>query len=493
MDWQEHYKRKLVSADEAVYLVKSGDRVEISIFPTPTLLPRALAKRRAELQNVETVMPEPVYPMPWFEPGYEDSFSTTLELHVGMGGAGPVVDEKRADYYPVLFSLWHKPYIDRPDSAPPIDVFMFTVSPPDRNGYCSFGGHLWNKRVLARHAKVTLAEVDETFIRTHGTNYIHVSEIDRFVENSPKLMSDDEMDQIIRNMPDEEGRRELRAVSGRIEQERRHDFIPKLAAMDGLTIRRWAQVYGFQSETEPIALTIGKYVAELIPDGACLQVGGGTPSTLIPGMGVLDDKHDLGVHSEMSARGLVDLVRKGVVTGRRKNFHPGKYVVSALTACTEEEIGFADHNPAFELYDASYVVNIANVAANDNMTSINSALAIDLTGQITAETVFGGRLVAGTGGQPELHMGAVSSRGGRAITCLRSTAMGGVVSRIVPQHDAGTAITVTRGFADYVVTEYGVASLLGKTFRQRAEELISIAHPDFRAELRWEAQKLFYP
>ena len=362
MDWQEEYKRKLVSADEAVTLVKSGDRVEISIFPTPSLLPPALHKRRASLRGVETVMPEPVYPMPWFEPGYEESFSSTLELHVGMGGARPVVDEKRADYYPILFSLWHKPYIDRPESAPPMDVFMCTVSPPDRNGYCSFGGHLWNKRVLASHAKIVLAEVDETFIRTHGTNYIHVSDIDRFVENRPELMPDDELERIIQDMPDEEGSRELRAVSTRVEVERRYDFIPKLALMDGPTIRGWAQVYGYQSETEPIALTIGKYVAELIPDGSCLQVGGGTPSTLIPGMGVLDEKHDLGVHSEMSARGLVELVRKGVVTGKRKNFHPGKYIVSALTACTQDEIRFTHNNPNFELYDSHYVVNIANVA-----------------------------------------------------------------------------------------------------------------------------------
>ncbi|MCH8086264.1 MAG: hypothetical protein IIC81_00275, partial [Chloroflexi bacterium] len=354
-------------------------------------------------------------------------------------------------------------------------------------------GHLWNKRVLARLAKIVLVEVDQTAIRTYGTNYIHISEIDRFVENPPKRMTDQEMDEIIDGMPDEAGRSELRAVARRIEPERRYDFLPQLALMDGPTIRGWAQVYGYQAEPEPAVKTIGEYVAELIPDGSTLQVGGGTPSTLLPGLGVFDDKHDLGIHSEMSARGLIKLVEKGVATGRRKNFHPGKAVLSALTASTMEEIRYAHNNPLIELYDSSYVVNISNVAANDNMVSINSALSIDLTGQITSETVFGGRLIAGTGGQPELHMGAVSSRGGRGITCLRSTAVGGVVSRIVAQHDAGAAITVTRGFADYVVTEYGVASLLGKTFRQRAEELISVAHPDFRAELRQEARKLFYP
>lgn len=493
MDWQEEYKRKLVSAEEAVKLVKSGDRVEISIYPTPTVLPAALAQRREELRNVETVMPEPTYPMPWFEPGWEESFSTTLEVHVGMGGARPVIDEKRGDYYPVLFSLWHKNYLDGRPYVPAVDVFMCTVSPPDKNGYCSFGGHLWNKRVLAKQAKVVLTEVDSTFIRTYGTNYIHINEIDRFVENSPKMMSDDEMAQLIEGMADLQAKAALQEVSQRIEPERRYDFLPRLALLDGSTIRQWAQVYGYQAEPDEVVKTIGQYVSELVKDGSTVQIGGGTPSTLLPGIGVLDNKHDIGIHSEMSARGLIDLVKKGVVNGKRKNFHPGKAILSALTASTTEEIRYAHNNPLIELYDSSYVVNISNVSANDNMVSINSALSIDLTGQITAETVFGGRLVAGTGGQPELHIGAVSAKGGMGITCLRSTAMGGVVSCIVTQHDTGAAITVPRGFADYVVTEYGVASLMGRTFRQRAEELISVAHPDFRSELRKEAQKLFYP
>ena len=493
MDWQEHYKRKLVSADEAVKLVKSGDRVEIAMSPTPSVLPPALGKRWPELRKVEIVMAEPGYHMPWYEPGFEDSFSTTLTVHVGMSGGVTVLDEKRGDYLPSLFSLWHKPIKDGRDDAPPVDVFMCTVSPPDKNGYCSFGPYLWYKRELAKHAKVVLAEVNDRYIRTYGTNYIHVSEIDRFVDNSPKEMPDDEMELMIRGMEDEEARAELQAVAGRIEPERRYDLIPKLAKMDAVVMRRWAESAGFQNEPGPVVLAICQYAADLIPDGACLQVGGGTPSTLLPSLGVLDEKQDLGLHSEMSPKGLIDLVRKGVITGKRKNFHRGKYVASSLSNCSQDEIEFAHNNPMFELRDTSYVLNIANVAANDNMVSVNSAIAIDLTGQITAETVFGGRMIAGTGGQPELHMGALSSRGGRAIICLRSTAMKGVVSRIVPQHEAGTAITVPRGYADYLVTEYGVASLFGKTFRQRAEELISVAHPDFRSELRREAQKLFYP
>ena len=164
MDWQEHYKRKLVTAEEAVKLVKSGDRVEIAMSPTPTVLPPALGKRWPELRDVETVMAEPGYHMPWYEPGFEESFSTTLTVHVGVSGGGTVLDERRADYYPSLFSLWHKPAIDRPDAAPPTDVFMCTVSPPDRNGYCTFGPYLWYKRELAKHARVVLAEVNDTYI-----------------------------------------------------------------------------------------------------------------------------------------------------------------------------------------------------------------------------------------------------------------------------------------------------------------------------------------
>ena len=493
MDWQEEYRRKLVSADEAAGLVRSGDRVEISIYPTPSPIPEALARRRNELRNVETVMPEPAHPLPWFQPGYEASFSTTLELHVGMGGARPLMDDKRADYYPTLFSLWHKPQRENRAGAPPIDVFICVVSPPDSNGYCSFGAHLWNKRVLASQAKVVLAEVDGSAIRTYGANYIHMSEIDYFVENTPKVMSDEVLGQLIQNVADPDSRRELQALGQRVEPERRYDFLPPLALLDGATIRSWAQVYGYQTEPEEVVKTIGGYVSEIVQDGDTLQIGGGTPTTLLPGIGVFDDKHDLGIHSEMAARGLISLVERGVITGKRKNLHTGKAVLSALTACSEEEIRYAHNNPLIELYDTDYVVNITNVAKNDNMVSINSALSIDLTGQINAETVFGGRYIAGTGGQPELHMGAISARGGKAITCLRSTAMAGVVSRIVPQHEAGASVTVTRGFTDHVVTEYGIARLFGKTFRQRAEELIAVAHPDFRSDLRKEAQKFFYP
>ena len=492
MNWQEEYKRKLVSAEEAIKLVKSGDRVNISTHTLHGGLAGALADRRDELRNVETQIREPSV-MPWFEPGWEESFSVVVENHVGISGGRAILDEKRGDYYPVLFSLWHKPFNDRYPDHSPIDVFTCTVSPPDKNGMCSFGSQLWNKRLLAREARVVLAEIDPTAIRTYGTNYIHVSEIDRFVENTPKVMTDEELGALTSSISDPEARSEFETLSARVEPELRFNYLPLLAALPAFQIRQWAQSAGYPSEPDEVVKAIGGYVSEIVQDGDTLQIGGGTPSTLMPGIGAFDEKHDLGIHSEMSARGLISLVERGVITGKRKNFHTGKAVLSALAASSMKEVQYAHNNPLIELYDTSYVVNISNVARNDNMVSINSALAIDLTGQVTAETVFGQRLIAGTGGQPELHMGAISARGGKAITCIRSTAMGGVVSRIVPQHEAGTAITVTRGFTDHVVTEYGIARLLGKTFRQRAEELIAVAHPDFRSDLRKEAQKLFYP
>ena len=231
----------------------------------------------------------------------------------------------------------------------------------------------------------------------------------------------------------------------------------------------------------------------MVPDGATIQIGAGTPSTLLPTLGTFDEKYDLGIHSEMAAPGLIDLIEKGIVNGRYSNTHPGVARLSALTATNIREQKWAEYNPKIELLESQDVVNIGELSQIDKMFTINNALSVDLGGQINSETVFGGRLVAGTGGQTELHIGATQSKGGRGIILLRSTALGGSVSRIVPQFEEGAIVTIPRTFADIVITEYGVAQLMGKSNRQRAEELISIAHPDYRAELRREAQRLLYP
>lgn len=490
--WQEEYKRKLGSPEDAARLVQSGDRVHTGLLPMPRLIADAIAARREELENLQITMVEPEYDPGFLNPGWEEKAPVTVEIHIGAL-AVDALDERRIDYSPVLFSTWFKPYQDTNRGLTPPDVFICTVSPPDKNGYCSFGADLWNKKTFASLSRTVLAEVDANFIRTYGQNYIHVSEIDAFVENTPITMTDEEVEQIVNGIEDSDRMEELRKIAFGMEVEQRREHVPQLATLESSQMRQWATFYAGLSDPGPDMRRMAEFVSELVPDGATIQIGAGTPSTLLPTLGTFDDKHDLGIHSEMAAPGLIDLVAKGIVTGSHTNTHPGRARLSALTASNIREQKWAHNNPLVELHESQHVVNIESVAAIDNMITMNNALSIDLSGQINAETVFGGRLVAGTGGQTELHMGAVLSKGGRGITLLRSTALGGSVSRIVPKHEEGAVVTVPRTFADTVVTEYGVAQLLGKSIRERAEELIAIAHPDFRADLRKEAQKLLYP
>jgi 4-hydroxybutyrate CoA-transferase len=244
---------------------------------------------------------------------------------------------------------------------------------------------------------------------------------------------------------------------------------------------------------DPVGVAIARYVSELVKDGDTFQLGTGFPSQRMIMLGAFDDKHDLGIYSEMAARGFGEIVQRGVVTGKYKTFHPGKVTVASFTGCSQEDLDIIDGNPVFEQYDTEYILDIRNITQNDNFVAINNALAVDLTGQINAETGIGPRMINGHGGQPEMHMGGVLSKGGRSLTLLPSTALENTVSRIVPQLDKGAVVTVPRYFADYVITEYGIASLMGKDCRQRAEALINVAHPDFRKELREAAKILFYP
>jgi len=238
---------------------------------------------------------------------------------------------------------------------------------------------------------------------------------------------------------------------------------------------------------------IAEYVSTLLKDGDTVQVGIRAPAAFLARSGVFDNRLDLGVHSELGCRELGRLVKEGVITGKHKNLHPGKVVMTGLTGCGAEDIAFFAGNPLLELYASDYVINIRTIAAHDNMVAINNAIAVDLTGQINSETALGARVINGPGGQPEFAIGAAFSKGGRSITLLYSTALEGVASRIVPQFEEGAIISVPRNFADYIVTEYGIARLMGKSLRERAEELIAIAHPGFRAELRKAAHRMLYP
>ena len=439
MDWQEEYNRKLVTAEEAVSVVKSGDRVAFPLDNSggPVVIAEALAARLGELEDVEIHVCTPLLDFGWFQPGWEKSFPVTVNSYLS-----PVVrammDERRADFSPVLYSLWGKAETEGRPGIRGTDVVMTVVSPPDKNGFCSFGCDIWSKKWYVKTARTVIAEVDKNHIRTHGDNRVHVSEIDYFVEYTRP----------------------------------RREFVPP--------------------EPQEYMKAIGHYVGTLVRDGDTFGIGAGSIGRTLCGQGILDDRHDLGYYAENLVPGVVQLVKDGVVTGKYKTFHSGKVVCNNFCTGDPEDLAFIDSNPMFELYPQDYVVNIRNVAANDNMVAINAALSVDLTGQIASESI-GPRMYTGSGGQPSIAIGAMLSKGGRSITMLRSTSNDGKISRITPFLAPGTIVTVPRNFADFIVTEYGIASLFGKTQRERAQELVAIAHPDFRAELMKQARKLFWP
>jgi 4-hydroxybutyrate CoA-transferase len=495
-NWQEEYRRKLVSAEEAIKVVKSGDRVIIPMMNQPQLLGAALAARKDELRNVtlHSCFPDRVGFGAFFEPSMDKAFHRTIELFGGdfVREAPAGMDTKKTVYWPGIFSTMMKPFDERPEHCPyTIDVVMVKLSTPDKDGYCSFGAHLWNKRSYCKRARNVIAEVDATQIRTSGTNFIHVSEVDCFVENTPPVWTEEQEKEFLAQAAPEV-RQLLEPIISKMEKTRRPSFISYMSALDLKAAKGILTIIAL-GEPPPEMPAIAHCLSELVKDGDTFEIGVGQPAVWMITLGAFDNKHNLGIYSEMGAPGFGTLVERGIVTGKYKTFHPGRVTVSSFTGCNGEDLNIIDGNPIFEQLDSEYVLDMRNVSQNDNFVSINNGISVDLTGQINAETGFGGRIINGHGGQPEMHMGALLSKGGRAITLLPSTALDGSVSRIVPELDQGAVVTIPRYFADYVVTEYGIAKLMGKDCRQRAEELIAIAHPDFKGELRQAAKKLFYP
>jgi len=493
-NWRDEYRRKFVSADEAVRGIKSGDRV---VFPTsslPRLLGAALAARKDELKDVtiDYVSASPTAHGIFFEEGMDETFyNTTWFIGDYVRTAPTGSDSKRTVYLPGTYSQMMKPFDERPTERPfQIDAVMVVVSPPDKDGFCSFGAHLWTKRSYCQRARTVIAEVDETQMRTGGMNYIHVSDIDFFVEYTPPMLTDDLKEEMLSQAAP--GVRELvEPIIPRIEKARQLETLAFLAMSDLETVRGTLTMMAL-GEPPAEAPAIVQYVSQLVRDRDTFQIGIGWPSVWVVSLGAFDDKQDLGIYSEMCAPGFGKLVERGIVTGKYKTFHPGKVTVSAFSGCDGEDLEIMENNPVFEQYDTEYVLDLRNISQNDNFVAINNAISVDLTGQINAETGIGARMINGPGGQIETHIGAILSRGGRAITLLPSTALNGAVSRIVPQLDQGAVVTIPRYFTDFVVTEYGIARLMGKDCRQRAEELIAVAHPDFKAELSKQSRELFY-
>jgi 4-hydroxybutyrate CoA-transferase len=323
-------------------------------------------------------------------------------------------------------------------------------------------------------------------IKVHGDVFAHVSEIDHFIEADVRVITQSEIEDELKKIKPE-FREHMAALIPRIPQERLRLIFPMLTVFDPAALENQLGL----GEPPEAYRAIARHLAPLISDGDCVQIGVGEPSSLMVGLGVFDGKNDLGMHTELIAPGTAGLVEKGILNGKYKNQLPGIVAAAAWSGGSDADFEIIRDNPSFQLFDPEFILDVRRIAANDRQVSINNALSVDLTGQINSESVFGARMINGTGGQPENHIGAFLSKGGKAITLLPATALDGVVSRIVPQLEKGSLVTIPRFYADMVVTEYGVARLLGKSHRERAHELIAVAHPDFRDELSDAAKKLF--
>jgi len=430
-DWKEEYRSKFISADEAGQMVKSGDTVVFTMGREAFAIGMAIVARKEELKNVTIIAPHPGYDFGWYDEGWEDSFN--IKIAMPTATCQEAVDAKRCNLIPL-------PIASGLIKAP--DLVLTEVSPPDEKGFCSFGQSLWNKKNQIREGQLVIAEVNNNLIRTYGDNFIHFSEIDYFVEH----------------------------------------------ISSGTGFAKGSLAGRVNKEPEPYLRDIAGYVSTLIRDGDTIQIGVGRTTEPLVRLGMLDQKHDLGIHSEATPPGVITLVRKGIINGSHKTINKGKVTVTSLGGGSKEEMEWASNNPLFELVDSDYLEDISVIAANDNMVAINNALVIQLDGQISAESL-GRRLLSAAGGQTAFVVGALMSKGGRSITVLPSLSR--KTSRIVSTFEPGTVVTIPRNLADYVVTEYGIAHLLGKSLKERAQEMIAVAHPDFRSDLKKEAAKLF--
>jgi len=421
MTWIDQYRSKLTTASEAVNCVESNMRVYIHPnCAEPEALVQALMDRAPYVRDVEVVHILTLGTAPYCAPEMEKHFRHNA-LFAGAN-VRDAIQEGRADYTPIFLGEVEALF---ESGEMPIDVAFIQVSPPDAHGYCSFGVGVDMTLTAAKYAHRVVAQVNAQMPRTYGDSFIHVSQIDAIVEVSQPLCE-------LKKQP-----------------------------------------------RDPISDMIGANVASLIEDGAVLQCGiGSIPDAVLPN---LMDRRDLGVHTEVISDSVIPLIEAGVITGERKNFKPRKVILGFLLG-TQALFDFVDENPVFEFHPAAYTNDPFRIAQNHRMVAINSAIEVDLTGQVCAESI-GLRFFSGFGGQLDFIRGAARSKGGKPIIALPATAKNGTISRIVSRLAHGAGVLTTRGDVHYVVTEYGVAYLHGRTIRQRAEALINIAHPKFRNEL----------
>lgn len=429
MNWQEYYQTRSIKADEAVSKIKSGDRVVVGHAASePTVLIDALIRNKDEYENVEIMHMLCLGKGEYCNPGMEKHFRHNSFFVNNI--TRKAVVEGSADFTPCYFHQLPDLFLE---GYLPIDVTLIQVSPPDSHGYCSLGVSVDYGKAALECGKLVIAQVNENMPRTLGEALVHVSLIDYFVEEARPIIE-----------------------------------LPT-------------------SKISDVEKSIGEYCATLVEDHSTLQLGiGSIPDAVLS---FLKDKKDLGIHSEMISDGIIPLIEEGIVTNRYKTLHKDKIVLTFLMG-TKRLYDFVNNNPLIYMAPSNYVNNPVVIAQNYKMISINSCVQVDLLGQICSESV-GIKQISGVGGQVDFIRGANMAPGGKSIIAMTSTANGGKTSKIVPILDEGATVTTGRCDVNYIVTEYGIACLKGKTLRDRARELIRISHPNFRDGLIIEWEKRF--
>lgn len=420
MVWKKIYESRLKTPEEAIKLIKDGDRV-VTAFGCcePIGIERALVENYENYHDVQVTSMLLIGETPWVRDEVKGHFS--FNSFFASGSSRKAIENGIADFTTCYF--YEIPKVLREVVKPRVTIM--SVSPPDENGYVSLGTNVDYIESTLAYCEVKIAQVNKYVPKTHGEAIKHVSEFDCFVEIDEPL--------------------------------------PEVPSVENTEVEK----------------AIGKHCASLINDGDCIQLGiGGIPNAICA---ELHDKKDLGLHSEMVGDGIIDLIKKGVINNSKKTIHHGKSILGFVFG-TEKLFHFLDHNPAVEMHPIEYVNNPSVIAQNDNMVSVNSCLQVDLQGQVVSDTI-GLTQFSGVGGQVDFVRGATMSKGGRSIIAMPSTAKGGTVSRIVPVITEYSAVTTTRNDVNYIVTEYGIAQLKGKTMKDRARALIMIAHPNFREAL----------
>lgn len=435
MDWKQYYQSHRMTALEAVRLIKSGDRVFLTgNCSVPLHLLSALVTHAPNLQNVELCQALTVAGSEYVRPEMEGHLR--VNSFFVSHNVRKAIHEGRADFTPVLLSefplLFQKGIL-------PLDVALVHISPPDEDGYCRLGIEAGLTRSQAESAKLVIAQVNKQMPSMMGDTLFHVTQLGAIVE----------VDEPLAELP--------------MTNDTDHQLVQRIAG----------------------------FIAERIPDGATLQLGiGGIPDAVL---GYLYDKKDLGIHSELFSDGVIDLVEKGIINGSRKTIHTGK-ITAGFILGTRRLYDWVHNNPLIEIRRTEYVNNPFIIAQNKNMVAINSAIEIDLTGQVCSDSI-GTKIYSGVGGQMDFIYGASLSDGGLPIIALPSTTTlkdGTIISRIVPMLKPGAGVVTSRNHVHYIATEYGMVDLYGKTIRQRTQALISIAHPDFRDDLTAQAKLLNY-